>query len=517
MRSVAEAPTTTAMESPSAPSELPFALVVTAVWLVTVAWLVSHHEMWRDEIQAWLLARDAESFSALLPNLSYERHPGLWHAVLWPVTRLTRNPVGMQVLSVAIGGATTYLIARKAPFGRLTRALLPFGYFLAYEYGVISRNYGLGVLLIIAMCVSYRRSLWWAAAAAFLASQSSAHAMVVAVSLAAGMTWARLSFGEERIRWTQALGPLALVGVGGALCLWQLSLPGDAGLSGWASANLEAATRPDVLRPFAYALAPLPKPELHFWGSYLINDLPGWRLVPLIVVVPALAILALAGSRVPYALGVLLLGGAGLGAGYFVSASAFPRHVGFAWVLVVTVAWLIAHGRQARVVGVAESASSGRQPDAPAARLAPVALALIAGLHVVGTAIAGVSEVQHTFSNAPLAAEYIKDYVSPNVELIGLRDVESMAVLGMAARDRMYYPTAGRFGSFIVLDTIRMREQTRSDEELTTILPDREAVFISDQPLSDPAFLKLAYFDEPPVVRGEVYYLYRRLPMPRAR
>lgn len=516
MLTTLEAPQAVGTDSVPAHSERSFALAVTAVWLVAVVWMLSHHEMWRDEVQAWLLARDADSFSALLPNLSYERHPGLWHAVLWPVTRLTRNPIGMQVLSVAIGGVTTYLIARKAPFGRLTRALLPFGYFLAYEYGVISRNYGLGVLLIIAMCVSYRRSLWWVAVAAALASQSSAHAMVVAVSLAAGMAYARVTFGEERIRWTQAVAPLTLVAVGAGLCLWQLSLPGDAGLAGWAGANLVAPTRPEILRPFAYALVPLPKPELHFWGSYLINDVPGWRLVPLVVIVPVAATLVAASLRFPHALGALILGSVGLGAGYFASSSSFPRHVGFAWVLVVAVSWLIAHGRQALAM---DTVHAGRvdagHPGVSLARWSPVLLTCVAALHVVGTAIAGGAEIRYTFSNAPLAAEYIKDYVSPDVELIGLRDVESMAVLGMAARDRMYYPTADRFGSFIVLDTIRLREQARSDEELTKILPAREAVFISDRPLNDPAFLKLAYFDEPPVVRGEVYYLYRRLPTPR--
>ena len=38
-----------------------YALGLTFLFLAVGAFTASHHEMWRDEIQAWLLARDSTS------------------------------------------------------------------------------------------------------------------------------------------------------------------------------------------------------------------------------------------------------------------------------------------------------------------------------------------------------------------------------------------------------------------------------------------------------------------------
>ncbi len=40
--------------------------------------VISHHEMWRDEIMAWLLARDAATPWQVFSLIKYEGHPGLW-------------------------------------------------------------------------------------------------------------------------------------------------------------------------------------------------------------------------------------------------------------------------------------------------------------------------------------------------------------------------------------------------------------------------------------------------------
>ena len=38
-----------------------FPLLTSAAFLVVGAFVMAHHELWRDEVQAWLLARDSSS------------------------------------------------------------------------------------------------------------------------------------------------------------------------------------------------------------------------------------------------------------------------------------------------------------------------------------------------------------------------------------------------------------------------------------------------------------------------
>jgi hypothetical protein len=42
---------------------------------VLLGLLLAHHEMWRNELQAWLLARDSDSLAELWRNTRYEEHP----------------------------------------------------------------------------------------------------------------------------------------------------------------------------------------------------------------------------------------------------------------------------------------------------------------------------------------------------------------------------------------------------------------------------------------------------------
>src|SRR5687767_4774762 len=70
---------------------LRFALMVTAGFFVIALLGLLNHEMWRDEHQTWLVARDANSLPQLLDNMNYEGNPALWHFFLFLITRVTRS------------------------------------------------------------------------------------------------------------------------------------------------------------------------------------------------------------------------------------------------------------------------------------------------------------------------------------------------------------------------------------------------------------------------------------------
>jgi hypothetical protein len=60
----------------------PLLVGVLGVYTVAVAVLVTRHEPWFDEAQAWLLARDTAPLTLVTDALRYEGSPGLWHLTL---------------------------------------------------------------------------------------------------------------------------------------------------------------------------------------------------------------------------------------------------------------------------------------------------------------------------------------------------------------------------------------------------------------------------------------------------
>ena len=161
-------------------------LALLALYTLTVAVVIHSHAMWRDEIQSWLLARDSISVPALIHNLRYEGHPALWYLLLMPLTRISRDPMLMQVLHATIAVSTVAIVLWRAPLSRLEQALFPFGYFVVFEYAVKSRSYALGFLLLSMFCalwpVRWRRPF---SVALILALMANVHVLFMILSIAA--------------------------------------------------------------------------------------------------------------------------------------------------------------------------------------------------------------------------------------------------------------------------------------------------------------------------------------------
>ena len=84
-----------------------YACVLLAYVLFNLSFILCH-ENWRDEAQAWLLARDL-SIPELFEQMSYEGHPCLWHLLLMPLVRLGLPYISMNILSLLIMAAAVAL------------------------------------------------------------------------------------------------------------------------------------------------------------------------------------------------------------------------------------------------------------------------------------------------------------------------------------------------------------------------------------------------------------------------
>lgn len=133
-----------------------YTIVLTLIYCALSYIGILHHEIWYDEAQAWLIARDSPSLPDLFENLKYEGHPFLWHFLLFGITRFTLDPFWMQVFHILLSTTTVFIFLKKAPFNWLFKTLFIFGYFMIFEYNLISRNYILSVLLLFLACAFYK-------------------------------------------------------------------------------------------------------------------------------------------------------------------------------------------------------------------------------------------------------------------------------------------------------------------------------------------------------------------------
>ena len=264
--------------------ETHYALGLAFLFLAVGAYTTSHHEMWRDEIQAWLLARDSASVFELFAHLKYEGHPGIWHLCLMPLTRITHSPVIMQVFHLLIATITVYLFVRYAPFNRFQKFLFCFGYFVLYEYAVLARNYALGLFLIIVFCIlfseRYRRFIW-VGCVLFLLSHTSVHALILTITIGFALcceylyrNWLSKPLAEE----IQAIDDkksiwigFALIGIGIITAILQLNPPADTGFAVEWRFGYDPTELSNVIKLISRALLPIPEFSLNFWNKHQLE------------------------------------------------------------------------------------------------------------------------------------------------------------------------------------------------------------------------------------------------------
>lgn len=131
--------------------------------LTYVSWLLltviaailkyKYHELWKDEWQAWFVARDM-SLAQILSFLYYEGHPALWYLYLkafTPFTFLSSEEMLLSSVHLVLVSASAWLLFVKHRAPLLLKWLFALSYFFLFEYGIVNRGYALVVLLALAV------------------------------------------------------------------------------------------------------------------------------------------------------------------------------------------------------------------------------------------------------------------------------------------------------------------------------------------------------------------------------
>lgn len=405
--------------------ERDFAIVITLLFLLVTIPVMLHHEMWRDEMQAWLLARDSVSMRALFHALHYEGHPSLWYLILRPFARAVRDPRWMQPLAVALSACSVFVFVLFAPFSRLVRGLFAFGYFVVYGYTIVARSYGLGLTLVVVLCVllTMRKPRYgWAAVVMVLLANTSVYgsmlvaACVLALFVDAVVTSATGTRRSARLR--RVIVPVVVGGAGVLLAAIQVRPVPDDNFLGpqiTGAAHVQEfsrAARPLVaLNPIWRGYVPIPRLEETsdiWWANFLADRSRNGAILAGVLSIVGVVLLALLMRRSTFALtfylsatcililfSILVYGGSLYHHGYFFLAAIMAL-----WFAARPYAEIPAHARNVAVSG----------PLRWLDRRAQLAIVTLLLLQVVGGAFRLVADYLVPFSEGQAAANYIRSH-----------------------------------------------------------------------------------------------------------
>jgi hypothetical protein len=419
-------------------------VAIAALFFVVGLIGVYHHEMWRDEIEVWLIATDSPTMSDLLSNIATQPHPPLWYMLTWLLARFTQSLYAMQLLSLAIGTASAYLFARYAPLPLFHRALFCFGYFPLYEYTLISRSYGLELFFALLFCVLYTRvrdPAWrYASLAVTLVLMANVHLLGTVV---AGLLWLLLAWDVVELARGGAAGWPAWASLaGGAAGIAFGLVEGMLAMTRMAAehvrrAPFDAAWLEGTLSSIVNAYLPIPDVfQRGFWNTSFLVWLPASIAAPATLGL-AFLLLLLSAAALRRSGILLALHLAGTLAMLFVFAeksSSYLRHHGHLAILFTALLWLAA-ARGARRLALQGGAL--------------VVLGVVLVIHLGGAAFAYGADFVLPFSRSAEASRFLAERTDlRDAVLVGSIDYTSQpfaAYLGRA----IYYPDQKRFGTFM--------------------------------------------------------------------
>ncbi|WP_039896284.1 hypothetical protein [Lyngbya sp. PCC 8106] len=429
---------------------------------------ILHHEMWRDEFQAWLLARDSASLIELFHNMQYEGHPGLWHLCLYGLSRITHNPLIMQIFHLSVSVIIVSLIVKFSPFSPLHKFLLSFGYYFFYEYTIISRNYNLGILFIFLFCIIYlKNKVKPILIATVLALMANANVFAFILSFAFALTLIDNFYSQikaNKFNKQKFLTSLLILFSGWGLSLLQIirlsisqeqvirpikssAKPIQSSVSFFQEIKLAGSTFTDIWRSYV----PIPfHLNNEFWNSNILIDnsmnTPTIADISLNTMIAALASLAILLISIKLLcqnrliLTIYLLGTASILTFNYLIFRGEMRHQGHLFILFIACLWIL------KKLLLNKYKFTYKQQFINQFITVILSIHLLAGVHAYSV------DLLYPFSVGRETAQYIQENDLDHLIIVGQKDTQAAVISGYLGQ-QIYYPERGEFGSFWTVQT----------------------------------------------------------------
>jgi hypothetical protein len=407
---------------------------------------IIHHAMWRDELQIWSIVRESSSLSELFHNMRYDGFPPLWYLCLWGLSFISTSPLTMQLFHYACSFVAQFLVMSRAPFSWGMKLAIVAGYFISFEYCIISRAYVLGVLLLFLLC-SYRVHLanhpLLRGAILGLLANTSVYGAILSIAFVADELW--VAFGNRK-KYTsppfrskgELLGLITVYGVLFFVAVAFMIPPYDVKFArGW-NLNFDIAEMGSLFHRNLLFMVPIPTPKIAFWNSVAMNDAGIWVSVP--VSLGVLLAIWYALKPAPRYLGVFSLGFSGIWLFSVIGYLGFLRHIGAAMVLFIACVWLMA------------ATNYENKIDTP--RSSHVAIWCILIANCIAWGMASYYHLRYDFSGSREMARIIQRSGKSTHPIIADIDYAASSVAGYLGRP-LYYITNDKFQTYIRWNTAR--------------------------------------------------------------
>ncbi len=301
---------------------------------------ILNHEIWLDESHHWLLARDSNSLSNLIINTNSEGHPILWNILLFYITRFTLNPYWMQLFHILISTSAVLIFLIKAPFTLIFKTLFIFGYFILYEYNIISRNYMLGVLFLFLACSIFKdRGKKFTLLCFLLAVVANTHLIFTVISIAFFLTLTVEIIQDKALYITKSFIYGSLIFFLGIIISIIQIIPETTSFFD----RINALSFQEKLIPglfsFFKGLFPIPDfRSIHFWNSNLLINISK-PISPILGILVYFVPLFLFYKR-KYTLFFVYIALLGTQVFFFITQISATRYFGMTFIILILAMWL---------------------------------------------------------------------------------------------------------------------------------------------------------------------------------
>ena len=448
---------------------------------------ILHHEMWRDELQAWMVARDASNFFQLFKNLKYEGNPALWHIFLFILTRFTDSPYSIQILHLLISFSFVFIFLTQSKFNILNKFLFVTGYFILFEYNMISRGYGLGILLlfiIISLLKRKTQNHFLIFVLSALLANTTIYGLIISGAIIFTLLFNQFfpvkqpninnnNNTKKKLRKTKKINPSFkwqwpklsyLTYAGFTIYIWgaifsiiQIYPEADNSFPVTIPESMFSIERFKLMAPdLMSSFIPIPNfNSLHFWNLNYIN----WnnfenthQLFLLLLITFTIVFLKNRNALIFYTVGTLVL----LFIFYY-SGLTWWRYTGHLYIVLISAYWIknIFPDREFQKIWLKKLSAIGKKISVPL-------LTILLTVHSIGGIIAFSKDLKLTFAAGEKSADFLKAQKLTNLPIIGNIDFLISPISGFINKP-IYYPSRQESGSFIIWDNLRVNDPSLNE------------------------------------------------------
>ncbi|OGW41063.1 MAG: hypothetical protein A2Y97_13305 [Nitrospirae bacterium RBG_13_39_12] len=462
--------------------------------------LLLHHEPWEDEAHAWLVARDLDIIS-IFKQMAYDGTPALWYMLLVPFAKAGLPYISEFILHLVFAVAAVAIFVFYAPFSKVTKVLFIFSYYMAYEYSIIARSYGLSVFLIFLIAALYAKRFeypLWYAFLIFLLFNTNAHSFSVASSLTILFAW---EFYRNKVKAKRLKMASLIMCMGGLLSFLQV-LP-----------------QPDTIdyRPFfghAYP-APLIAIANAFFPWHIAFHLSG-ELRSIVIVISFLIFFTIILSffKRPAVLFILLLSFSGL---FYIFVFVYPgalRHHGFVLLILLFALWI---GRYYPDLQKHHSNDISTMRISELSVPSMILINICLSLSLLHAFRIQYQEYKYTFSGAKEMAHFIIKNKLDNYAIVAHSSPYASALLPYLPERKFWYADIKNYGTFVYLNRNFLKDMNISNSEVISRMkaafPNQSTILLllskSLSPPDSNGFKLLYKVDNVFGYNREKYYLYK--------